>query len=47
VGLSEQPETVTSMDCTESQILNDVVEIISNEVTVGQVCCLLLWLLLN
>jgi len=41
VGLSEQPKTVASMDCTESEILNDVVEIISNEFVGGQVCRLL------
>jgi len=37
VGLPEQPKTVASMDCTESEMLNDVVEIISNDYR--QVCC--------
>lgn len=41
VRLSEHPETVTSMDCTASEILSDVVEIISNDFGGGQVCCLL------
>ena len=48
VGLTEQPpEAVTSMDCSESERLNDVVEIILNEFPGGQVCCLLSCLLLN
>jgi len=47
VGLSEQPETTTSMDCTQSETLNDFIEIISNEYAGGQVCCLLSRLLLK
>jgi len=38
MAANEQSDAVTLMDCTESDILNDVVEIISNDIASEQVC---------
>ena len=38
MGVCEQSDGVMSMDCSESDMLNDVVEIISSEFTEGEVC---------
>jgi len=37
-AVHEQSDAVTLMDCTESDMLNDVVEIISNDIASEQVC---------
>ena len=38
MAVSEQCDAVTLMDCTESDRLNDVVEVISNDMASEQVC---------